>query len=52
MKKNAIIMHPLPRIKEISYAVDKDPRAKFFEQAKENSLATKMAILKMMLIGY
>lgn len=51
MKPNAIIMHPLPRLLEISYDVDKDPRAKYFEQAK-NGLFVRMALLKMILTGY
>jgi len=32
LKEDAIIMHPLPRVNEIAAAVDKDPRAKYFEQ--------------------
>ncbi len=32
IKDDAIILHPLPRVNEISAAVDKDPRAKYFEQ--------------------
>ena len=32
-KENLTIMHPLPRINEISTDVDDDPRAKYFEQA-------------------
>ena len=44
MSENAIIMHPLPRIDEISTDVDDDPRAKYFEQA-ENGLYVRMALL-------
>lgn len=51
MKSNAIIMHPLPRLSEIRYGVDKDPRARYFEQAK-NGLYVRMALLKMILAGY
>jgi aspartate carbamoyltransferase catalytic subunit len=51
MKKDSIIMHPLPRVTEISYAVDSDPRARYFEQA-ENGLYVRMALLKMILAGY
>ncbi len=50
MKKEAIIMHPLPRVTEISYAVDKDPRAIYFEQA-QNGLFIRMALLKLLLVG-
>ena len=51
MKKDAIIMHPLPRKEEISTKVDADPRALYFQQA-ENGLYVRMALLKMALIGY
>ncbi|MEA3464053.1 MAG: aspartate carbamoyltransferase [Patescibacteria group bacterium] len=51
MKQNAIIMHPLPRNTEISYAVDNNPRAIYFWQVK-NGLFIRMALLKMILIGY
>lgn len=34
IKKDAIIMHPLPRINEITQRVDEDPRAIYFEQVK------------------
>lgn len=33
-KQDMIIMHPLPRVNEIAYDVDTDPRAVYFEQAK------------------
>jgi aspartate carbamoyltransferase catalytic subunit len=48
MKKNAIIMHPLPRVDEIDEKVDSDPRAIYFEQAK-NGLYVRMALLAMLL---
>ena len=32
-KKDMIILHPLPRVNEISVEVDKDPRALYFKQA-------------------
>lgn len=51
MKAKSIIMHPLPRVTEISFSVDKDPRAGYFEQA-ENGLYVRMALLKMILAGY
>jgi aspartate carbamoyltransferase catalytic subunit len=51
MKEKSIIMHPLPRVNEISYAVDSDPRAAYFQQA-ENGLYIRMALLKMILVGY
>ena len=43
-KDNLIIMHPLPRVDEIPYAIDRFPQAKYFEQA-ENGVYTRMAIL-------
>mgnify|MGYP000517446963 CR=1 FL=1 len=48
MKKNSIIMHPLPRVDEISIAVDDDPRAVYFRQAA-NGKYIRMALLKMIL---
>jgi aspartate carbamoyltransferase catalytic subunit len=51
MKESAIIMHPLPRLGEIRYRVDKDPRARYFEQA-QNGVYVRMALLKMILVGY
>lgn len=48
MKKGAILMHPLPRVDEISIEVDKDKRAAYFRQA-ENGLYIRMALLKMIL---
>jgi aspartate carbamoyltransferase catalytic subunit len=44
LKKDAIIMHPLPRINEIEHDVDADPRAAYFREA-ENGLYTRMALL-------
>lgn len=45
MKKDAIVMHPLPRVNEITSDVDDDPRAIYFEQAK-NGLYVRMALLE------
>ncbi|MFH1218625.1 MAG: aspartate carbamoyltransferase [Candidatus Peregrinibacteria bacterium] len=44
-KTDAIVMHPLPRVDEISREVDADPRAKYFEQVK-NGVFVRMALLK------
>jgi aspartate carbamoyltransferase catalytic subunit len=46
MSRDAIIMHPLPRLKEISQNVDDDPRAAYFRQAK-NGILIRMALLSM-----
>jgi aspartate carbamoyltransferase catalytic subunit len=44
MKAKAIVMHPLPRLDEITMDVDKDPRAAYFRQA-QNGLYVRMALL-------
>lgn len=44
MKKDAVILHPLPRVNEIDPAIDSDPRAQYFQQAK-NGLFLRMALL-------
>lgn len=46
LKENAIIMHPLPRVNEISPAVDSDKRAAYFRQA-QNGLYIRMALLRL-----
>lgn len=33
-KKDMLVLHPLPRVNEISVEVDSDPRAVYFKQAK------------------
>lgn len=43
-KQRMIIMHPLPRVGEISYALDDDPRAAYFRQM-ENGMYIRMALL-------
>lgn len=43
-KERMIIMHPLPRVGEIHYAVDHDPRAAYFRQVK-NGMYIRMALL-------
>ncbi len=43
-KKKMIVMHPLPRVGEISYALDSDPRAAYFRQM-ENGMYIRMALL-------
>lgn len=50
MKKDAVIMHPLPRVQEITVSVDRDPRAAYFRQA-ENGLYARMALLYWILKG-
>jgi aspartate carbamoyltransferase catalytic subunit len=48
MKPKSIIMHPLPRLDEITMEVDADPRAAYFRQA-QNGLYVRMALLTMVL---
>ncbi len=44
LKPDAIILHALPRLNEIASAVDNNPRAAYFRQAK-NGLYVRMALL-------
>lgn len=44
MHHHAIIMHPMPREKEISPEVDSDPRAAYFRQT-QNGIIIRMALL-------
>jgi len=48
MKKEAIIMHPLPRVDEIFPEVDTNHRAAYFKQVRYGVLV-RMALLKMLL---
>jgi aspartate carbamoyltransferase catalytic subunit len=43
-KEDMILMHPLPRVYEISMEVDDDPRAAYFRQM-ENGMYIRMALL-------
>lgn len=43
-KEKMIVMHPLPRVNEISYTVDDDPRAAYFRQMR-NGMYIRMALL-------
>ena len=47
-KKDLIIMHPLPRVNEISVAVDNDPRACYFKQALYGKFMREALILKLL----
>ncbi|GAX79730.1 hypothetical protein CEUSTIGMA_g7171.t1 [Chlamydomonas eustigma] len=50
LPKDAVVMHPLPRVDEITVDVDTDPRAAYFRQAK-NGLYVRMALLKMCILN-
>jgi aspartate carbamoyltransferase catalytic subunit len=43
-----IVLHPLPRVDEISTTVDSDPRAAYFRQM-ENGMFVRMALLSLVL---
>ena len=43
-KENVRILHPLPRVNEIAYDVDENPKAYYFQQAK-NGLYARQAII-------
>jgi aspartate carbamoyltransferase catalytic subunit len=45
LRKDAIILHPLPRAGEIAVEVDDDPRAAYFRQA-QNGLYIRMALVE------
>ena len=47
-KRRMVVMHPLPRVFEISPDFDSDPRAAYFRQA-EAGMYVRMAILAMVL---
>ncbi len=47
-KEDMCILHPLPRVNEISVAVDNDKRAKYFEQAKNGKYIRMALILKLL----
>ena len=47
-KKDLCILHPLPRVNEISVAVDKDPRACYFKQVNYGRFIRMALILKLL----
>ena len=47
-KDDLCIMHPLPRVNEISVAVDKDPRACYFKQVNYGKYIRMALILKLL----
>ena len=50
LPESAIVMHPLPRVDEISPGFDSDPRAKYFDEAR-NGVFVRMALLDALLAG-
>ncbi|MGX8797253.1 aspartate carbamoyltransferase [Fusibacter sp. JL298sf-3] len=47
-KADMIVMHPLPRVNEIAYDVDEDPRAIYFEQS-QLGVYVRMALISRLL---
>ena len=47
-KEDLIIMHPLPRVNEISVSVDNDPRACYFKQARYGKFVRMALIMKLL----
>ena len=47
-KSDMIVMHPLPRVNEISVAVDSDPRACYFKQVLNGKYMRMALILKLL----
>ena len=47
-KSDLIVMHPLPRVNEISVAVDNDPRACYFKQVLNGKYMRMALILKLL----
>ncbi len=47
-KSDMIILHPLPRVNEISVEVDKDERAAYFKQAKFGMFVRMALIMKLL----
>ena len=50
-KKDLCIMHPLPRVNEISVDVDDDPRAAYFRQVENGKYIRMALILKLLEIN-
>jgi aspartate carbamoyltransferase catalytic subunit len=48
LNPSAILLHPLPRVDEITTEVDADPRAAYFRQA-HNGVFIRMALLEYVL---
>ena len=47
-KKDLAIMHPLPRVNEISTAIDSDPRACYFKQVLNGKFIRMALMLKLL----
>ncbi|RLI63981.1 MAG: aspartate carbamoyltransferase [Promethearchaeia archaeon] len=49
IKKDAIILHPLPRVNEIDPKIDKDPRAQYFKQTYYGLMMRKAILASILL---
>ena len=49
-REDLLVLHPLPRVNEISVEVDSDPRAAYFRQV-ENGVYVRMALILTLLAG-
>jgi len=47
-KDSMIVLHPLPRVNEIAYEIDSDPRAMYFRQAKYGMYVRMALMLKLL----
>ncbi len=47
-KADLLILHPLPRVDELAYDLDSDPRATYFEQS-QNGVPVRMALIASLL---
>jgi aspartate carbamoyltransferase catalytic subunit len=50
LPSTSIVLHPLPRVDEIAPSFDSDPRAKYFDEAR-NGVYVRMALLEALLTG-
>ena len=50
-KEDMLVLHPLPRVNEISVEVDKDPRAAYFKQAQYGVYARMALIMTLLEVG-
>jgi aspartate carbamoyltransferase catalytic subunit len=50
LSPSAIVLHPLPRVDEVSTDVDSDPRSAYFRQA-HNGVFIRMALLESVILG-
>lgn len=46
--KKTLVMHPLPRVDELAYELDADPRSKYFKQAA-HGVPVRMALIALLL---